>query len=153
MINTVLLYLEKNDEYLFLYRNKKQNDFNKGKYVGIGGKIEDGESVEEALLRETKEEIGVEIKSYKYRGIINFSNIEIMHLFTSSDFVGEIKECNEGTLRWIKKNKISELPMWEGDMIFFNLLKENAPFFRLYLKYDGDKLVDWRVKNEQVGVK
>ena len=150
MIRSVLIYLESNNQYLFLYRNKKKNDLNKGKYVGIGGKIEDGETIFDALKREVKEETNLDLISYDYKGIVYFSNEDIdceeMHLFTSKQFEGVLRECDEGTLEFIDKDKIDDIPMWEGDKIFFELIKNNEPFFKLWLKYDKDKLVNWEKK-------
>ena len=151
MQDTVLIYLEKNDEYLLLYRNKKNNDMNKGKYIGIGGKVEVGETVFDALKREVKEETNLDLCSYEYKGIVYFHNDdfhEAMHLFTSIDFKGQIKECDEGTLHWVKKDKIMSLPMWEGDKIFFDYIKNNEPFFKLDLYYKKDIFVSWEKRND-----
>ena len=145
MINTTLCYIEKDDSYLMLHRTKKENDLNKDKWVGIGGKFEDGESPEECLIREVKEEVGLSLISYKYRGIVTFVSdrypTEYMHLFTSSEFEGEITLCNEGEPVWIKKDAVCSLSIWEGDKIFFRLLNENHPFFSLKLKYQNEKLI------------
>jgi len=142
---TTLCYIEKDGKYLMLYRNKLKNDPNKGKWLGIGGKLEDGETPDDAAVREVYEETGLRLISYKYRGIVNFiSDIypdEAMHLYYSDDFEGEVKECDEGDLKWIEKGRLSELPMWEGDKIFLRLIEKDIPFFRLTLRYNKDTLI------------
>jgi len=145
MVLTTLCYIEHNGKYLMLNRNKKKNDINSGKWIGIGGKFEKGESPEECLVREVEEETGLTLKSFEYRGIVTFVNgedAEYMHLFTSSDFSGTLKKCDEGELSWIEKEKLYELPMWEGDKLFLDILmnKKSDDFFSLKLSYDGDKL-------------
>lgn len=129
-----------------LHRIKKKNDVNHDKWIGVGGKFEEGESPEECLVREAKEETGLTIRSARYRGIVTFLSeeygSEFMHLFTSADFTGRLKECDEGELVWVKKEEISNLALWEGDRIFLKLLAEDAPFFSLKLKYKGDELVE-----------
>ena len=145
MKNTTLCYIEKEDSYLMLHRVKKVNDENKDKWIGVGGKLEEGESPEECVLREVREETGLWLKKYRYRAFITFvSNqwgTEYMHLFTATEYEGEIKECDEGNLEWVPKTQIEQLNLWEGDKIFLELLqKENEPFFSLKLIYEGDKL-------------
>ena len=144
---TTLCYLEKDDAYLMLHRVSKKNDINKDKWIGIGGHFQLNESPEECLLREAKEETGLTLTSYHFRGIVTFitdglEEAEYMHLYTADGFKGEMIDCNEGTLEWVPKNKIPELNLWEGDLIFFKLLAEDAPFFSLKLVYQGDKLVE-----------
>lgn len=144
MKNTTLCYIENENQYLCLHRIKKKNDLNEGKWVGIGGKFEDKESPEDCLLREVKEETGLTLTSYRYRGIVTFvSNVwptEYMHLFTADQYDGEIKSCNEGVLEWIGKEELLQKNIWDGDRIFLKLLKEEAPFFSLKLCYCGDTL-------------
>ena len=143
---TTLCYLEQEDRYLLLHRTKKENDENHDKWIGVGGKFEDGESPEECVCREVLEETGLTLTSYRYRGIVTFvSDIypcEYMHLFTADGWTGEEKVCDEGELEWISKGDFLKLPMWEGDRIFLNLLEQNAPFFSLKLVYRGEKLVE-----------
>ncbi len=145
MINSTLCYIERGDEWLLLHRVKKKNDLNKDKWIGVGGKFEDGESPEECVIRETWEETGLTLTDYRYRGIVTFvSDIyetEYMHLFTATGFTGTPHECDEGNLEWIRKEDFAALPQWEGDKIFLRLLEEGAPFFSLKLKYEGDTLV------------
>ncbi len=149
MKNTTLCYIEKEDSYLMLHRVKKVNDENQDKWIGVGGKIEEGESPEECLLREVKEETGITLTKYRYRGLVTFvSNqwgCEYMHLFTATEYEGEIKECDEGNLEWVSKDRIEDLNLWEGDKIFFRLLEQDVPFFSLKLCYDEDRLVSHKV--------
>ena len=149
MKNTTLCYIEKDNSYLMLHRIKKDIDENKDKWIGVGGKLEEGESPEECLLREVKEETGLTLKKYQYRGFITFvSNqwgTEYMHLFTATEYDGEIKVCNEGTLEWVPKTQIEQLNLWEGDKIFFRLLEECDHFFSLKLCYDEDKLISHEI--------
>ena len=144
MLNTTLCYIERGDEYLMLHRVKKENDINRDKWIGLGGKFEKDESPDECLLREVYEESGLKLTSWRYRGIVTFVNTvcesEYMHLFTADSFEGEIGPCNEGELEWIKKSELMRLTLWEGDKIFLRLLDENEPFFSLKLSYDGDEL-------------
>ena len=143
---TTLCYMEQEDSYLMLHRVKKEVDANKDKWIGIGGKFEADESPEECLLREVKEEAGVVLTSYRLRGIVTFTSdcweTEYMFLYTADSFEGEISECSEGTLEWIRKDELDRLNLWEGDKIFFRLLRENVPFFSLKLRYEGDRLED-----------
>ena len=146
---TTLCYIEKDDKYLMLHRVKKENDLNKDKWVGVGGKFEGCETPEECQLREVKEETGLTLTSYKFRGIITFISdewgLEYMHLFTADEYEGELfdkNDCNEGELVWVPKNEVMNLHIWEGDKIFFKLLEEREEFFSLKLRYEGDKLVE-----------
>ena len=144
MYDSTLCYIERGDAYLLLHRVKKEHDLNRDKWIGIGGKLEDGESPEEGMLREVREETRLTLTSWRYRGIVTFvSDVwegEYMHLFTADGFTGAIGECDEGVLEWIKKSDFAALPQWEGDKIFLRLLEEGAPFFSLKLCYTGEKL-------------
>lgn len=146
MWNTTLCYIERGEQYLMLHRVKKKNDINQDKWVGVGGKFEDKESPEECLLREVKEETGLTLTSYQYRGLVTFVSdqwvTEYMHLFTADGFTGEMIECNEGNLEWVDKDKVKDLPIWTGDKIFLDLLTQKVPFFSLKLSYEGDTLVE-----------
>ena len=156
MKNTTLCYIIKDDSCLMLHRTKKENDENHDKWLGIGGKFEEGESPEDCALREIREETGLTALSYKYRGIVTFvSNeygTEFMHLFTVDGFEGEMIECDEGDLEWIKIEDMLKLPMWEGDRIFLNLLASDEPFFSLKLVYGGDKLLSAVLNGKQLEV-
>lgn len=139
MLNTTLCYIQKNEKYLMLHRIKKQNDINKDKWIGIGGKFEEGESPEECALREVKEETGLTLKSYEYRGIVTFVSdnnfTEFMHIFWSDDFEGNLIDCDEGKLEWIEKSKLNDFEHWKGDEIFLDLINKKVPFFSLKLVY------------------
>ena len=161
MINTTLCYLEKNSSYLMLHRIKKKNDCNHDKWIGIGGKFEEGESPEDCVRREVLEETGLTLGKLEYRGIVTFVSktadgvyYELMHLFWSDDFAeadcheDKVKKCDEGVLEWIPKDKMNELPHWQGDEIFLKLIDQKAPFFSLKLIYENDKLKK-AVLNEQ----
>ena len=145
MINSTLCYLERGDEYLMLHRVKKEHDLNRDKWIGVGGKFEEGESPEDCILRETREETGLTLTEYCYRGLVTFvSNeapTEYMHLFTATSWTGTPGVCEEGELAWIRKEDLRKLPMWEGDRVFLDLLESDAPFFSLKLRYEGEKLV------------
>ena len=144
MRNTSLCYIEHDGKYLMLHRVKKEHDENHDKWIGIGGKFEEGESPEDCMLREAKEETGLDILRWRYRGIVTFVSdewgTEYMHLFTADEFAGNIKDCDEGVLEWISKKELLSLPMWEGDLIFLRLIDSDAPFFSLKLCYKGDNL-------------
>ena len=147
MRNTTLCYLYRGREALMLHRVKKAVDENKDKWIGIGGKFEEGESPEDCLLREVREETGLTLTSWRYRGIVTFVSdewgTEYMHLFTADAWEGQIRQdCDEGVLEWIDREKLLSLPIWEGDKIFLRLLEEDAPFFSLKLRYMGDRLAE-----------
>lgn len=153
MINTTLCYIEHDGKYLLLHRIKKKKDINKDKWIGIGGKFEEWESPEDCIRRETLEETGLTLIHPKYRGIVTFisdgmDQTEFMHLFTATEFSGTLKECDEGNLEWVEKEKMRELPHWDGDLIFLSLLENGAPFFSLKLTYKGSNLTE-AILNEQ----
>ena len=154
MKETTLCYVQKDNDYLMLHRIKKEEDVNEGKWIGIGGRIEDGETPEQCLVREAKEETGLLLTSYQYRGIVHFRSEdyedEDMHLFTADVFEGELTECNEGVLKWIDRDKIYDLPMWEGDKLFLGLIRSDVSFFNLTLKYKDDKLVSATLNGEKI---
>ena len=145
VIDTVTCYLIRGDEFLLLYRNKKKNDFNKGKYIGVGGHIEAGETPSQAIDREVKEETNLDIVSKELRGLIIFYFDEFeehMYLYTSKEYKGEMKECDEGTLRWVNVNNFKNIPMWEGDKYFIKPLLDNEPYFEMSFLYQKDKLIE-----------
>ena len=160
MINSTLCYLERKSisgepEVLLLHRVKKKNDLNHDKWIGIGGKFEEGESPEDCLLRETREETGLTLTSWQYRGIVTFvttdlPETEYMHLFTADGFEGEPADCDEGELVWVPKREMREFPTWEGDRIFLDLLDRGAPFFSLKLRYEGDRLREAVLNGEKI---
>lgn len=141
---TTLCYIERNDEYLMLHRVSKKNDVNKDKWIGVGGHFREGESPEECLKREVYEETGLTLSAYRFRGIVTFTQegygTEYMCLYTADDFYGTLRECDEGILEWVKKEDLPGLNLWKGDMIFLELLRKDAPFFSLKLKYRGNEL-------------
>ncbi|MBR0443039.1 MAG: 8-oxo-dGTP diphosphatase [Clostridia bacterium] len=145
MLHTTLCYIERDGQYLMMHRIRKQNDVNKDKWIGIGGKFETGESPEDCVLRESREETGLTLTDYRYRGIVTFvldGEAEYMHLFTATGFEGHLRaDCDEGVLEWISKDSLLSLPMWEGDKIFLRLLDEDAPFFSLKLVYNKDGML------------
>ena len=154
---TTLCYLEKNEKYLMLHRTKKVNDENHDKWIGVGGKFEDGESPEDCMKREILEETGLTVTDFRYRGIVTFVSdtypTEYMHLFTVTDWTGREKECDEGELAWIEKKKLLSLPMWEGDRIFLALIaNEKTPFFSLKLTYRGETLTEAVLDGERVEI-
>lgn len=153
MKNTSLCYLERGGQYLMLHRVKKENDENKDKWIGIGGKFEPGESPEDCVCREVLEETGLRLTDYRYCGIVTFVNggwTEYMHLFHATSFEGQLRECDEGVLEWIDKKRLTSLQQWEGDKIFLRLLDLHVPFFSLKLVYDGDTLTDAVLNGERM---
>lgn len=146
---TTLCYIERDGCYLMMHRVKKQNDINRDKWIGVGGHFEDCESPEECLLREVREETGLTLNSWKFRGIVTFVStdstgtiFEYMHLFTSDDFSGTMTDCDEGNLEWVQKSQLKNLNFWEGDYVFLDLIERNEPFFSLKLVYKDGKLTD-----------
>lgn len=150
---TTLGYIETRESYLMLHRVKKEQDVNEGKWIGIGGKFEYGESPEECMIREAKEETGLAVTSMKFRGILTFicdkQDPEYICLYTIDGFSGQLKECDEGELRWVPKDEIFGLNLWEGDRIFFDLLQKDVPFFSLKLCYEGDQLLEAVLNGEK----
>lgn len=156
MINTTLCYIEKNNSYLMLHRTKKEKDVNKDKWIGIGGKFEEGESPFDCIKREVKEETGFILNKVEYRGLVTFVSrtsdgaepyYELMHLFWSDDFSKaedpdslELPECDEGELEWVPKEKMNDLPHWESDELFLKLIDERSPFFSIKVEYLDGKM-------------
>lgn len=146
MVDVVLAYIEKDNKYLMLLRNKRLKDLNKNKYVGVGGHVEVGESNDMAMIREIKEETNLDVLEYKYRGVVYFNNglyEENMYLYHVTKFSGIVKECDEGTLYWVDKKDIFNLNLWEGDKYFLKPFMETDKLINLKMYYKGDKLVRW----------
>ena len=147
---TTLCYIEKEGKYLMLHRVKKHHDINAGKWIGVGGHVENGETPEECLLREVKEDTGLVLTAYRLRGLVTFlSDVcepELMCVFTADAFDGEMIECDEGELAWVEKSDVLALPTWEGDRVFLErLLSGDERFFSIKLRYEGDKLVEKKI--------
>ena len=153
---TTLCYIEQDGKYLMLHRIKKKNDVNQHKWIGVGGHFEEGESPEECLLREVREETGLTLLSWRFRGLITFQSqgwgTEYMCLYTADRYEGVPTACNEGTLEWVPKDEVLNLNIWEGDKIFFRLLNEDATFFSMKLSYEGDRLVFASLDGKPSGV-
>ena len=148
-VMTTLCYIEKENSYLMLHRVVKKNEVNKDTWIRVAGDFEEGESPEECLLREVKEETGLTLKTYDFRGLVTFkltdsvtgnTLTEYMCLYTAAEYEGELSSCDEGVLEWVPKEKIQDLEIWEGDKIFFRLLNEGHPFFSLKLWYIDNEL-------------
>ena len=154
MKNTTLCYIERDGQYLMLHRVKKENDENKDKWIGIGGKFLPEESPDECLLRECWEETGLTLTSWQCRGVVTFlqegGEGEYMYLFTADGFEGNLHDCPEGDLQWVSREFLYRLPMWEGDRIFLDLLWRNAPFFLLTLRYRGEVLTQAVLNGEEI---
>ena len=147
---TTLCYIEKEGKYLMLHRVKKHHDINAGKWIGVGGHVENGETPEECLLREVKEETGLTLTAYRLHGLVTFlSDVcepELMCVFTADAFDGELIECDEGELAWVEKSDVLGLPTWEGDRVFLErLLSGDERFFSIKLRYEGDRLVEKKI--------
>ena len=145
---TTLCYIHKDGKYLMLFRNKKQNDENEGKWIGIGGKLMEGESPDECICREVAEETGLTLTEFAFRGVITFISDtfenEYMMLYEASDFDGEcISACPEGELAWVEEERLFELPMWEGDRLFLEKMLSGREPVMMKLTYQGDRLVKW----------
>lgn len=153
---TTLCYIEKDNKYLMLHRISKKNDINKDKWIGVGGHFEDRESPEDCLLREVKEETGLTLTAYRFRGIVTFISddypVEFMCLYTADGYEGQIKECDEGKLEWIDKEALLQLELWEGDKIFLELLQKEVPFFSLKLLYEKGRLIEAVLDGKQVAL-
>ena len=144
MKNATLCYIEQDGKYLMLLRNKKTDDPNEGKWIGVGGKVEPGETVEECARREILEETGLTVGELTPWGDVYFhSDVwedEVMHLFLAGGTDGELSGCDEGELHWIDKDKVFYLRLWDGDRVFLKYLILGVKFDRMDLEYRGDTL-------------
>ena len=154
MKNTTLCYIENEGCYLMLHRSTKKKDGSGGKWMGIGGHFEEGESPYDCVIREVKEETGLTLIEPKYRAVVTFDSDEYeseqMHLFTATEFAGTVGACDEGELHWISKDKIEGLNMWNGDIVFLKLLETEKSFFSLKLTYKGDNLQEYYINGKKV---
>lgn len=151
---TTICYIEKGGKTLMLYRNKKKNDVHEGKYVGIGGKFEFGETPEECIIREIKEETGLTVNSLKYHGLISFPKFAnddnwYMFIFSCRDFEGEVPEdrlddCSEGRLLWVDNDKVMDLNMWDGDRVFLEWVAAKK-VFNAKIEYEDGELKRYNV--------
>ena len=144
IIDTTMIYLKRDNSYLLLFRNKKKNDINEGKWIGVGGHVEKGETIDECAIREVKEETGYDVHSLKCAGEVLFidENLKMMmYIYEITDFSGTMIECNEGDLKWIPIKDIYDYPMWEGDKAFLPKLINHEPYFKMVLTYYQNKLV------------
>lgn len=145
-----LCYIEKDEKILLLHRIKKENDVHQGKWIGVGGKLEQGESPEECVIREVKEETGLYIENPTLRGVMTFPNFKngedwYVFLFTAENFSGALIDCDEGELKWIEKSKVLDMPTWEGDKIFLEWVLYNKGLFSAKFEYENGRLVDHSV--------
>ena len=142
---TTLCYINDHDLYLMLFRNKKQDDPNEGKWIGIGGRVEEGEAPWECMKREVWEETGLTVTEASFLGVITFISDcwedEMMFLYRADGFTGSLKgDCPEGTLSWIDKDRIMSLPLWEGDKLFLPELIDKKKSIHMKLVYEGETL-------------
>ena len=160
MILSTLCYIEKNGCWLMLHRVKKKNDVNHDKWIGVGGKFEEGESPEDCLLREVREETGLTLTEYRFRGLVTFvSNeapTEYMHLFTAGGYTGTLRDCDEGTLEWVPIGQVENLPLWQGDKIFLELLHSfllscGTPEIHWWKRCGMASPCRWRRTDEAIG--
>lgn len=155
---TTLCYIERDGKWLMMHRIIKKNDINKDKWIGVGGHFEHGESPEECLLREVKEETGLTLTSYRFAGLVTFLSdmgtpkeaIEYMCLYGADGFEGEIRSCDEGVLEWVDKEDVFGLELWEGDKLFLRYLMEERPFFSLRLEYVEGELISAVLDGEKI---
>ncbi len=149
MIMTTMCYLRDQNKTLLLHRVKKENDINEGKWIGVGGKFEEGESAYECMVREIKEETGLNALSLKLHGFVTFPGLyygkdEGMFVYSCCDFNGElIEECNEGHLQWVNNEDIPNLRMWEGDYHFFEWLNDDL-FHEAKIVYENDRVIEYK---------
>ena len=153
---TVIYIKDKNtNKFLFLYRNKKKNDINHGKYIGVGGKIEPGESKDECIVREVFEETNLKLKSFYYMGEVRYIDLdadayETMYVYYSDDYTGDLKECSEGSLKFMSEDEFYRSPHWEGDKIFLDYALNNKPFKSVDYYYLGGINFKTILMNEEV---
>ena len=144
---TTLCYIQREGQYLMLHRVKKARDENAGKWIGIGGHLESGESPEECVLREIREETGLQVTGLRLRGILTFIlpdwGDELTFLYTARTEEDPRQDCAEGVLQWVPVDQVMSLPLWEGDRYFLPLLRSREDCFSLKLIYaPGGALIE-----------
>ena len=139
---TTLCYAESDGRWLMMHRVKKDVDENAGKWIGLGGHLQEDETPEECVRREVREEAGLELRNLCLRGILTFIlpdwGNELTFLYTAKTESDEVPDCAEGVLKWVPAEQISTLPLWEGDRIFLPLLRTRQYCFSLKLIYDRE---------------
>ncbi len=148
MILATLCYVKRGGQTLMLHRNKKPNDIHAGKWDGLGGKFEAGESPEECVVREIREESGLTIHHPRLHGLIVFSNFKgndwYVFIFSAREFTGELIDSPEGGLQWIRDENLLDLNLWPSDAIFLPWLEQKR-FFSARFKYADDVFLDYQV--------
>ncbi len=149
IILATLCYLKRDGCTLMVHRNKKPNDIHEGKWNGLGGKFEAGETPEECVQREVQEESGLVIQNPRLHGLLMFPNFKgnnwYVFVFTATEFSGELLDDSpEGHLEWISNDQVAQLNLWESDHIFMPWIKEGK-FFSATFEYDVDKMRDYHV--------
>jgi len=137
-----LCYVKQNGHTLMIHRVKKENDMHAGKWNGLGGKLNAGETPEECVVREVREESGLVIRNPRLHGILTFpafANDEDWYafLFTATEFEGELIESNEGVLKWVPDRELLDLNLWEGDKIFIPWLAKDEFFSGKFTYREG----------------
>ena len=151
---TTLCYVERDGCWLMMNRVKKKADENAGKWIGVGGHMEAGESPDECIAREAREETGLHLKNARLRGILTFIlpdwGDELTFLYTAEADGEPFAECAEGILRWVPVDEVMNLPLWEGDRLFLPLLRSRRDCFSLKLVYaPGGRLTGWTLDGEE----
>lgn len=148
MILATLCYVKHNGCTLMLHRIKKPNDIHEGKWNGLGGKFEAGESPEECVRREVQEEAGLVIRKPRLHGLLMFPNFKgddwYVFVFTAKDFSGALIDSAEGHLEWIPDEKLTSLNLWESDHIFLPWI-DRGDFFSARFEYEGDRMQGYEV--------
>ena len=145
-----LCYIKKDGQTLMLHRTKKENDIHEGKWVGVGGKVENGESPEECAIREVFEETGLKVEELKLRGLLTFPDFNNSgdwygYLYIVEKFSGEVIESPEGDLKWIDDKKLFDLDMWEGDELFMRWMLEDRMFSAKFIYGENERMKDYSV--------
>ena len=149
---TTLCYVERNGSWLMMHRTKKAQDENAGKWIGLGGHLEAGESPEDCVRREILEEAGLRVSDLRLRGVITFIlpdwGDELTFLYTARTDTESLPECAEGELKWIPADEVMSLSLWEGDRAFLPLLRSRSDCFSMKLVYaPGGRLLESRLES------